>query len=171
MYLDELIFQWFFALSTQNPLIGSVMVNITNWSSKLFAAIYIMAIVVLLLNKSKKVLPLLLGPAFALIVVQVIRYFYVRPRPFVAFDIESLIPHAANGSLPSMHAVSAFVIAMAIWCVNKNIGKYVLILAVITGMSRVMVGVHYPLDIVTGALLGVLISLFAFKIAKKYALY
>ncbi|MCC5909735.1 MAG: phosphatase PAP2 family protein [Clostridiaceae bacterium] len=156
-----------FNLVEESPLIGNMMVVITSWSSRIFALIYFIGIGVLLLRKSKQIIPFTIAPATAFIAVQFIRYIYLRPRPFVALDIESLINHAPNGSLPSMHTVSAFVIGMAIWHLHKRLGKYVLVLAAITGLSRVMVGVHYPLDILLGALLAIAISFSIFNIMGK----
>lgn len=167
LLIDEFLFSILFNLSSKYELLGEIMVVLTNWSSKIFALIYVIGIVILLLNRSKKIIPFIIAPATAFIIVQLIRYFYLRPRPFLALEIESLIEHSASGSLPSMHAVSAFVIGMAIWHVNKKAGRYVLILAAITGLSRVMVGVHYPLDIVIGALLSIGISFIIFGIADR----
>ncbi|MTI96343.1 MAG: phosphatase PAP2 family protein [Firmicutes bacterium] len=92
----------------------------------------------------------------------------MRPRPFVALEIDSLIEHAANSSLPSMHAASAFVIASAIWHTNKQLGTYAFVLASITAVSRVMVGVHFPLDIVVGALLGIAVCVASFAVTKRF---
>lgn len=163
LFIDEILFKTLFNLAYTNESLGRIMVVTTNWSSKVFALIYLIGIVTLFFKNRKMLLPFILAPATAFIGVRLIRYFYVRPRPFVALNIDSLIYHAANGSLPSMHAVSAFVIGMAIWHVNRKLGSLVLILASITGLSRVMVGVHYPLDIILGALIAITISKIIFK--------
>ena len=166
--LDRILFQWLFNISLEYQLIGELMVIITDWSSIIFALIYMTGIGVLIYNKSKKIVPFLLAPITSLIAVQIIRILYYRPRPFIALNIENLIYHSAIGSLPSRHAISAFVIAISIlFYINNDLGKCTLFLAAITGLSRVMVGVHYPLDIIVGALLAFLISL----IFKKISLY
>lgn len=167
LLIDEFLFWTLFNLANDHSILGRIMIVSTNWSSRVFAVIYVIGIVALILNKSKRITPFILAPATAFLTVHIIRYIYLRPRPFVELEVESLIDHAANGSLPSMHAVSAFVIAMAIWHVHRRVGRYVLLLAIITGLSRVMVGVHYPLDIVVGAILAILISAVIFKIAGK----
>ena len=168
LLIDELLFKILFNLANEHSVLGRIMIVSTNWSSRVFAVIYVIGIVVLILNKSKKLIPFILAPTTAFLTVHIIRYIYLRPRPFVALEIESLIDHAANGSLPSMHAVSAFVIGMVVWYTHKRVGRYVLALATITGVSRVMVGVHYPLDIVVGGILAILISTVIFNIAKKH---
>ena len=165
--IDEYLFFIFFEFAGENPLLGRIMVTITNWSSRIFAAIYLVGIVVLLVRRSRKLIPFLIAPAVALITVQLIRYFYVRPRPFVALEIESLINHGPTGSFPSRHAVGAFVIAAVIWQTNKWAGKILFLLAAVTGLSRIMVGVHYPLDIIAGALLAVAVGLAVFAIQQR----
>lgn len=162
--IDEVLFLSLFKIVEDNPLIGNMMVIITHWSSRVFALIYLIGIGALLFRRSKKLIPFVIAPATAFLTVRVIRFYYTRPRPFVALDIESLIYHAPNGSLPSMHAVSAFAIGVAIWHLDKRLGRYVLILSAITGLSRVMVGVHYPLDILLGAMLAIAIGLVVFRV-------
>ena len=165
LWIDDFLLLNLFSLADGCNVLSHIMVAITNLSSRIFALIYLIGIGLLLFRKSKLIVPYIIAPATAFIMVHLIRCFYVRPRPFVALDIDSLIYHSPNGSLPSMHAVSAFVIAVAIWHVNKSAGKWALALAAIAGLSRVMVGVHYPLDILLGALLAIAIGHVTFKAA------
>ena len=45
--------------------------------------------------------------------------------------------------------------------------KYFIILAILVGISRIYVGVHYPLDVIVGAILGITISYLMIKLLKK----
>ncbi|MDQ2085544.1 phosphatase PAP2 family protein [Herbivorax sp. ANBcel31] len=170
-YIDKLFFFLLYNPAAENTVVGNMMVFITNWSSYSFAATYLIVIAFLLLQRSRKLIPVIFAPALTIVIVQTIRFFYLRPRPFITLEVDSLIYHAANGSLPSMHAASAFVIATAIWFIDKRIGKYVLILASMTAISRVMVGVHFPFDIILGAMLGVLLSIGVFRGTKSFVGY
>ncbi len=62
-----------------------------------------------------------------------------------------------------MHSSSAFVIAIAIYNIYPRFGKLMLVLAVITAASRVIVGVHYPSDLLGGLILAVLINTIVFN--------
>ncbi|MGF7186505.1 undecaprenyl-diphosphatase [Desulfitispora alkaliphila] len=166
--IDEKLFHIFFNTTMDNALLANLSIFATNMSSKLFAIIYITIIGILIWNRSKKLIPFIIAPATAVVIVQLFRFLYERPRPFVALEIESLIYHAPNASLPSMHAVSAFVIAMAIYYVYKKLGVIMLLLATMTALSRVMVGVHYPLDILAGALLGIALSACVFNFSNYF---
>jgi len=151
--IDESLFFRLYTLSIENNVLEHWMVFITNASSLVFAGMYLALLITLFIKKDQKFIPAIVGPLLAYLSVYVIRFFYHRPRPFIALDIESLIYHEASGSMPSMHAASAFAIAMAIYWTHKKFGVPAIGLAILTGLSRVMVGVHFPLDILTGGLL------------------
>lgn len=81
--------------------------------------------------------------------------FFYRDRPFVTHAVFQLIKHPANASFPSDHAIGAFVIATTIWLFRKADGKLWLALAACIAFSRIWTGVHYPSDVLAGALIGI----------------
>ncbi|MFL6556343.1 MAG: undecaprenyl-diphosphatase, partial [Bacillus sp. (in: firmicutes)] len=87
-----------------------------------------------------------------------IGHFFYRDRPFVTHHVNWLIPHVKNASFPSDHATAAFVIATTIWIWKKRAGWIWLVLAAGIALSRVWTGVHYPLDVVGGMLIGTSIA-------------
>lgn len=72
-------------------------------------------------------------------------------------------------SFPSGHTSSAFTFAMAITMVLKNkwaaIGSFVF--AFLMGVSRIYVGVHYPTDVIMGAVVGILYAVIGYFIFSK----
>jgi undecaprenyl-diphosphatase len=86
-----------------------------------------------------------------------INYAFYRPRPFVAYNITPLFPHEADSSFPSGHATIFFTIATLVTLIfGRRWGMWAFIMAALIGLARVYVGVHYPLDIIAGALIGIL---------------
>src|SRR3954452_11147458 len=78
-----------------------------------------------------------------------------RPRPFVAHaDIHAFLAHAPDPGFPSDHATAAFAIAAVLLARLGGRPLPVLAAAAILAVSRVLVGVHYPADVLAGALLG-----------------
>jgi membrane-associated phospholipid phosphatase len=73
-----------------------------------------------------------------------------RPRPA---HVEPLVRTAGRHSFPSSHATSAAAAAVAFGALGAHA---VLPLAVAMCLSRLVVGVHYPSDVVAGAVLGAL---------------
>lgn len=86
-----------------------------------------------------------------------------HPRPFVEGPVHQLVAHVPDPSFPSKHASFVFALAAASFFIGRRFGLWMLLLAVLTGVSRVYVGVHYPGDILGGFLLGSLISVILIK--------
>ncbi|MGR6319835.1 phosphatase PAP2 family protein [Micromonospora soli] len=75
-------------------------------------------------------------------------------RPFQTHPVHQLIPHAAGPSLPSDHATAAFALAFAVGAfLSRRWGVGLAVLAVLLGFARVWTGVHYPADILAGAVI------------------
>ncbi len=96
-------------------------------------------------------LALVLGRVF---LVEFIRLVLPRDRPFLSLEVIQLIAKDAEQSFPSGHATALFAIAFAIYVYNKKYGLFLVSLAILVSLFRVMTGVHYPSDILAGALLG-----------------
>jgi undecaprenyl-diphosphatase len=96
----------------------------------------------------------------ALLVAHVLAGIVDRPRPFVAHPVSVHLfsPHAADPSFPSEHATAAFAIAMAVWLRNRAWGAVLLVLAAILALGRVALGLHYPADVIAGAVLGMTVA-------------
>jgi len=90
------------------------------------------------------------------LLTEFIRYIVYRPRPFLVLGIEPLINHNDVAAFPSGHAAVFFALAVVIYYLNRRWGMRFLIAAMIMGIARVYTGVHWPLDIVGGAIIGIL---------------
>lgn len=85
-----------------------------------------------------------------------------RPRPCAAFpDFPLLISAPRSFSFPSGHSGSSFAAAVTLTLRHKKWGWLALIPAALIAFSRVFLFVHYPTDILAGALLG---TAFAFAV-------
>ena len=71
-----------------------------------------------------------------------------------------LIPLVRIGgySCPSGHTLASFAASTAIFCFYRKAGIAALLLATLIGFTRLYVGVHYPTDVLFGALLGLLLG-------------
>ena len=97
--------------------------------------------------------------ALSSLVVLISNALFFRPRPFDGLDgINLLFYRPTDSSFPSNSAAAAFAIAAAVWCVNRRIGAALFIAAALYGFSRVFVGVHYPADILGGALIAIIVT-------------
>lgn len=99
-------------------------------------------------------------PAFVLL-----KRLIKRPRPADALaGLSAFIQPADRFSFPSGHTAAAFVMATMLSIFYPPIMLLALGLAVLVGLSRVFLGVHYPSDIVAGAVLGSGCALMAFAV-------
>lgn len=98
---------------------------------------------------------LVLPVGLATVISEVISRFYIRQRPFAAMsDIKLLIPHSADGGMPSHHMVFMVSIAMMFYHFSKKLGIAFIVLSLISGIARISAGLHYPSDVLAGALVG-----------------
>ncbi|MFF0149462.1 undecaprenyl-diphosphatase [Amycolatopsis sulphurea] len=98
--------------------------------------------------------------ALGFLVNRVLRAFAVHGRPFESRPVHQLVEHEAGVSFPSNHATAALTIAfVAGFFVSRRWGWTLGVPAALIAISRVYVGVHWPSDIICGALVGLLATL------------
>ena len=102
-------------------------------------------------------------------ITTVIRFFYHRDRPFVAMpeEVVKLIEKSPEASFPSGHSILFFSLAMAVYYIRPKYLPHFLIGALLIGFARIFVGVHYPLDIIAGAALGLLSGYLIHRVFPK----
>lgn len=99
-----------------------------------------------------------------LLVVPLIHVFIQIPRP--ATDPEEYITplvKASGFSFPSNHAMIFFALATILFLKNKKLGLIFYIFAGFVGVARIFAAVHYPFDIIAGALIGTIVAYFISK--------
>ncbi len=91
-----------------------------------------------------------------------------RIRPYeLKGAIDLIIPIPSDYSFPSGHSAISFAAASAIFAHSKKWGTPALILAALIALSRLYLYVHFPTDILGGAIVGTLCGTAAYFILKK----
>lgn len=114
----------------------------------------------------KSLLLFLVSFPILVLLIKFIHLFLFEPRPYITNDILPLITHQADASFPSRHASISFAMAFAFLYFKSKLGIPILLMASWVGISRVYVGVHYPLDILGGFVVGAVSLIIAKQIVK-----
>jgi len=112
----------------------------------------------------------LLSAAVALLANQAISSLWARARPTDAHPGEAVlhfVSPSADPSFPSDHAAAAFAIAFAVLFVSRRAGVWFLAAAAAVGISRILVGLHYPGDVAAGAVVGLLAAWVVQRVAGR----
>ena len=167
LQIDQVILSWFQSLHT--GWLDGLMVFITslgNYGGIWFAA----GIALLFFPRYRRYGILLIAGVITgyLLGDLVLKPLVARPRPFVSLPAaELLIPPPHSYSFPSGHALSSFAAATALFLADKRLGIPACILAAFIAFSRPYLFVHYPTDVLAGALLGVVIVFALYGVGKK----
>ncbi|OGZ36618.1 MAG: hypothetical protein A3I88_01305 [Candidatus Portnoybacteria bacterium RIFCSPLOWO2_12_FULL_39_9] len=113
-----------------------------------------------------------------LIITELIRFFYFRPRPFMSHEVYQLLEHSPTGSFPSGHAAFFFALSTIIYFYNKKVyppprfwrgpGLIFFSASFLIVFSRIFVGLHYPMDILAGIIVGIFSGWLMGRLFKIY---
>ena len=102
------------------------------------------------------------------VIVDIIRWFFDRPRPFVENHVNLLVDKVNQSAFPSGHAAFFFAISTIVYLYNKKAGLLFFIASFLISIARVFSGIHWPLDILTGAIIGILSSFLVILSFRKF---
>lgn len=161
--MNEQLFFSLFGLS-EIDFISQISIFLHNFT---YPLLFLILLACFFLRRKLFSIILLFSSGFlAWLLARLLKYIFLEPRPFVSLDLIPLV--AENGfSFPSEHASVFSALAFSMLFINKKLGYVLVALAIVMGLSRVVLGVHYPIDVLAGFILGFIVSLTLIKIFRK----
>lgn len=90
-----------------------------------------------------------------------------RTRPYDLAGVDIIVNRLSDFSFPSGHTLCSFEAATAVWLYHRKWGVAALSLATVIAFSRLYLFVHYPTDVLAGAVMGVGIALLSYWLVSK----
>lgn len=112
----------------------------------------------------------LAAAAMSTATVQICKHIWDRPRPLLAmFGVRVLEKPLFVHSFPSGHTMTAFAVAFACSAFVPRLRWVLIPFACLTGVSRIYVGAHFPIDVMFGALVGTFLGLAGAAIVRRWS--
>lgn len=167
--LDKNIILSLHSILSNCPIIQGFFSIITSLGNGGF--IWIILGLTLFIRKSSRKYGILM--LFSLIIGAIIgnlilKNIFDRNRPFIELALNPFISPPYGYSFPSGHSLSSFIGSTFIFKVNRKFGVLTYILAILIAISRVILMVHYPSDVIIGGIIGIIISNLVFSLYKNF---
>jgi undecaprenyl-diphosphatase len=159
--IDVVLFR-FINSTLANPVTDKIMPFITD--VKNWYLLYIFLWFLILFKGGKYRVGLAIGMILLVAISDqlsstLLKHLFERPRPCkVLENVHLLVGCTDSYSFPSSHAVNNFAAAMFFTYFYKHLKWILFSVASIMALSRIFVGVHYPSDVIGGALIGIAIG-------------
>lgn len=145
---------------------GEKIIIITNKVTTSFVyAVYPIILLIMIINNDSRFWKVLIGPGISFVLLSVFRNCFNAKRPYELYNIEPIINKDSEGkSFPSRHVFSVFIIAMTLSYISIPLGTVLFTIGSIIAIIRVLGGVHFPKDVIVGAITGVLLGIIFWNI-------
>ena len=161
--------------SSLNGLAANSGIAIFSSITTQFGSEVILALIGLIfyLLSSKENTKILLGVLFAItisdLVLSILKGAYFRPRPYqILSGVYNPLGLDEGSSFPSGHATRAFAVAALVTMQKGKKYALLFLLSVGAAVSRVIVGLHFPSDVLAGALLGIALAVVSVIFLSRY---
>ncbi|MCM3034494.1 undecaprenyl-diphosphatase [Bacillus pumilus] len=151
---NEDLFRWVNQLSIDHSYLNPIFIGLAEYTVLLAA---LMCLFVWFQNRSRYNRAMVVSAGLIFILAELLGkiagIFYFNQQPFAEMShVNLLIQKEVNNSFPSDHTIFIFSVCLIFWLFHKR-HVYWLFVACAVGFSRIWVGVHYPFDVLAGAVI------------------
>lgn len=153
---DAALASWLNAFVRRSTVVGALTAASATWLAGVEALLMCALFVA---GRRRTAGRMLAAVGLVYVVSEVLGSVWRRGRPFGELaSVEALVPHTAQRSFPSRHVASGLAMAAIGGRAQPLLGRVMWAVAWLLGLSRVATGLHYPSDVLAGALLGSVIG-------------
>lgn len=171
--LDHTIFNYFYQIANHNQVQDKIIVFVAMY------LIYTMPVLLIILwfwseDLRKVALKATTAGVVAwLLICRTIAIFYFRARPFVAqVNTKELVFHRPTYSFPSDHAAFLFALSFTFWLFGyRKLSIGLFIVSIVISTARIIVGIHYPADIIAGFIVGLVAAGLIWYLRKQLDIF
>ncbi|OGI60421.1 hypothetical protein A2641_00115 [Candidatus Nomurabacteria bacterium RIFCSPHIGHO2_01_FULL_37_25] len=177
--MNEIIFFFFYNLAHQSQIFDDIVI---------FFAVYFPYVVVFIagifllthhevfkdkntlqvfLIKKKEILSAFFSGVLAQVLAYGLKIFFHTSRPFLDLPNVSALFHETGFAFPSGHATFFAALSVSLFFTHKKVGYIFMFFALLIGLARIIAGVHFPVDILGGFILGAFTAFFVKKYITK----
>ncbi|HNX90657.1 MAG TPA: phosphatase PAP2 family protein [Candidatus Omnitrophota bacterium] len=136
-----------------NRILNEIMPVITDAGTAQFVFVIALFLVFNVKYRAKGLL-LMAGSTVAYQFTYAVKELIERPRPYLVIPGVNVLASSSGFSFPSGHTAMIFMAAYIVLCYSRKWAIPAYILAFAVGFSRIYVGVHFPIDVIAGIMIG-----------------
>ena len=157
----------------RNSFFDSTFIFITNSAAVIAFGIPLILLIIAVIKKNKvlrsEALMIVLSVAISAIVANLLKYAVDLPRPYEIYPFIVKLSSGGSPSFPSGHTADAFAFVVALGLVYRKWYFFIpcLVWAALVGYSRMSLGVHFPSDVLAGAIIGIVCAFVCVEFVKR----
>ncbi|MFA4975358.1 MAG: phosphatase PAP2 family protein [Candidatus Paceibacterota bacterium] len=161
--LNNEIFFFFYNLSHQSVFFDKLIIFVAD---TLPYIVILLAVIYLFFYKKnwKDFFIIFISSGLAWILAYIFKILFHTQRPFDIFSKVISLFSETGYAFPSGHATFFMALAISIFFNHKKVGYIFIFFALVIGIARIIAGVHFPIDILGGFILGFLIAFLLKKV-------